>query len=64
MRCFLLNAKENIVHAFDAVDLPDARSQLVAKCMQDGATYSLAVVLRRGVFARPPTTSSVDDQAA
>ena len=64
MRCFLLNSKENIVHAFDAVDLPAARLELTSKCMQDGATYFLAVILRRGVFSRPLPTPTVDDQAA
>lgn len=64
MRCFLLNSKERIVHAFDAADLAEARQEMRTRCMVDGATYALAVVVRRGVLNAPPTVPVVDDQAA
>lgn len=62
MRCFLLNSKERIVHAFDAADVAEARQEMRTRCMMDGATYALAVVVRRGVFNVPPATPVIDDQ--
>jgi hypothetical protein len=64
MRCFLLNSKEHIVHAFDAADLVEARTEMRTRCMVDGTSYALAVVVRRGMFNVPPTTPVVDDQPA
>jgi hypothetical protein len=64
MRCFLLNAKEQIVHAFDAADLTEARTEMRTRCLVDGGSYALAVVVRRGILNVPPTTPVVDDQPA
>lgn len=64
MRCLLINRQEQIVHKFDAVDLPDARNQAVAFCLANNASLGLAVLLRRMIYVAPPPTPTVDDQAA
>lgn len=64
MKCYLLNGNEYIIHAFNATDAADARQQMVARCLQDKTTYSLAICIRRGVFTAPPPTPNVVDEPA
>lgn len=62
MRIYLLNSNEDVIHKLDAVDNADALRQARAKCVEDGASYLLAVVARRILVQRTaPVTSLVED---
>jgi len=64
MRCYLLNTREIIIHAFDALDLPEARGILRTRCLADGVSYDLAITTRRGTFSNPKPAAVFDDQPA
>lgn len=61
MRCFLLNAKEAVIYAFDAADADEARQTLLDKTASDGTNYSLAVVVRTSGYSLPPAQPVITD---
>lgn len=64
MKCYLINAGKQVIYSFEAVDMPAARRELVAKCMGDRTSYELAIVARLGIFSEPAPVPAVEDAPA